>query len=153
MISALHFHPSQHPQENEFVSSFVAELIWPGKRNAFGPCATMGVLDGDQLIAGAVYHNWYPENGVIELSSASKSKRWLTKPVIRSMFGLPFDALGCQLVVLRVSDQNHNMVNIARKFGFSEVHLPRMRGREEGEFVFSYTDDQWRQSPYRKAGE
>jgi len=66
------------------------------------------------------------------------------------MFWLPFERLGCQLVVLRVSERNKNMCGIARTFGFSEVYIPRLRGRDEGEVIFSYTDDQWRASKYYK---
>jgi RimJ/RimL family protein N-acetyltransferase len=103
----------------------------------------MGVFEDGELIAGTLYHNYYPDTGVIELSSASISKRWLTKQVIRDMFFTPFTCLGCQLVVLRVSERNIGMCNIARKFGFSETHIPRLRGRDEGEYIFTMTDDMW----------
>jgi RimJ/RimL family protein N-acetyltransferase len=51
---------------------------------------------------------------------------------------------------LRVSERNKTMIGIARKFGFSETYIPRLRGRDEGEFIFSLTDDAWRASPYNK---
>jgi len=111
----------------------------------------MAVLSpSGELIAGTVYHNWHPNEGVIELSSFSISKRWLTRPVIRAMFALPFVRLGCQLVVLRVSERNKSMCEIARTFGFTEVYIPRLRGRDHGEFIFSFTDDQWAVSKYNK---
>ena len=108
----------------------------------------MAVLEDFELIAGTVYHNYYPDEGVVELSSFSVSKRWLTKRVIRAMFYMPFVRLGCQLVILRVSERNKTMCDIARSFGFTEVFIPRLRGRDEGEFIFSYTDDQWKSSKY-----
>lgn len=108
----------------------------------------MAVLEDGALIAGTLYHNWQPEEGVIELSSFSNSRRWLTKSVVRCMFTGPFKVLGCQMVVLRVSELNENMIGIARKFGFEETYIPRLRGRNEGEMIFRYTDDQWRSSPY-----
>lgn len=104
---------------------------------------SMGVFQDGELIAGTLYHNYYPDYGVIELSSASISKRWLTKSVINAMFFLPFVRLGCQLIVLRVSERNKPMIGIARKFGFEEVYIPRLRGRDEGEFIFTLTDDAW----------
>lgn len=112
----------------------------------------MGVFDDDRLIAGTIYHNYHPESGVIELTSASVDKRWLTKRVVRAMFWMPFVRLGCQLVVLRVSERNESMINISRKFGFDEVYIPRLRGRDEGEFIFTLTDDQWRSSRYYGEG-
>jgi RimJ/RimL family protein N-acetyltransferase len=105
---------------------------------------SMGVFEDGKLIAGTLYHNYHPESGVIELSSASISKRWLTKATIRAMFWLPFIRLGCQICILRVSERNKTMIGIARKFGFDEVYIPRLRGRDEGEFIFSLTDDAWR---------
>lgn len=109
---------------------------------------SMGVFENGELIAGTLYHNFYPDYGIIELSSASINKRWLTKNVIRDMFFLPFTRLGCQMCILRVSDMNKAMIGIARKFGFSETHIPRLRGRDEGEFIFTMTDDMWRNSRF-----
>lgn len=132
---------------NKVVGDFVSTGIW-GEPDRLENYCSMAVIDGPDLIAGTVYHNWYPEEGVVELSSFSLSKRWLTKRVIRAMFAMPFDCLGCQLVVLRVSERNQVMCDIARTFGFTEVYIPRLRGRDEGEFIFSYTDDQWKASRY-----
>lgn len=135
------------PLENERVGAFVSKLIW-GHGEQIAYFCSMGVFDGDSLVAGTLYHNWQPESGVIELTSSSTTKRWLTRTVIRAMFTLPFDTLDCQMGVLRVSERNESMVRIARSFGFNEVFVPRLRGRDEGEFIFTYTDDQWRASPY-----
>lgn len=111
--------------------------------SGFGPCASMGVSDGGSLIAGVVFHNYHADYGVIELSAYSEDRRWLSPRVIRAMFGYPFDALKCQQIILRVSDRNHAMNSIANRFGFSTKHLPRMRGRDEGEYIHTLTDDAW----------
>lgn len=131
------------------VGDFVSSLIWGAPGEITDYCS-MGVFDDGRLVAGTLYHNWQPQSGVIELTSASTTKRWLTRSVVRSMFDLPFGRLGCQMCALRVSERNEGMVSIARSFGFSEVHIPRLRGRDEGEFIFSYTDDQWDASPYNR---
>lgn len=109
---------------------------------------SMGVFEDGDLIAGTLYHNYYPDYGIIELSSASISKRWLTKTVINAMFWLPFERLSCQMVVLRVSERNEPMIAIARKFGFEETFIPRLRGRDEGEFIFTLTEEAWKESKY-----
>ena len=145
MIHTEYYSHGTHP--NKVVGNFVSLGIW-GEPDRLENYCTMAVLEDSQLIAGTVYHNWYPEEGVIELSSFSLSKRWLTKKVIRAMFSLPFECLGCQLVVLRVSEFNKTMIGIARTFGFTETFIPRLRGRNEGEFIFQFTDDQWKSSRY-----
>lgn len=147
MITTEYYGPQTNPEANEIIGDFVSTVIW-GEKGQIERYCSMAVIDDGQLIAGTLYHNWHESSGVIELSSASLSKKWLTRRVIRAMFWLPFERLGCQLVVLRVSELNKNMCGIARSFGFSEVYIPRLRGRDEGEVIFSYTDDQWRASKY-----
>lgn len=135
---------------NQIVGDFVSIGIW-GEPRRVEKYASMAVLQDGKLIAGTLYHNYYEDEGVIELSSFSLSKLWLTRRVVNAMFKMPFERLGCQLVVLRVSEFNSVMCNIARSFGFTEVYIPRLRGRNEGEFIFSYTDDQWHASKYKEA--
>lgn len=148
-IRQIIFWPRLNPIENKAVGDFVSFGVF-GEINSINDYSSMAVIEDGEIIAGTLYHNWQPSDGVIELTSYSKSKRWLTRGTIRCMFSVPFACLGCQLVVLRVSELNKNMCGIARSFGFTEVYIPRLRGRDEGEFVFSYTDDQWRSSKYYK---
>jgi len=129
------------PEVNEALARFVAVRI--GADRGFGPCATLGGIDGETITAAVVFHNWQPEEGVMELSSASDTKRWLTRPMINAMFGFCFGECGCQLAVLRVSERNVGMVEIARRFGFSETRIERLRGRDEAEIIFTLTDDAW----------
>lgn len=105
------------------------------------------------LIGGTIFNGYHPEAGVVEMHSASTSAKWLSREMINAIFGYAFDTLACQLVVLRVSPINTRMLNIARKFGFSEYTIPRLRGKSEAEVIMTYTDDQWLDCPYRsKAG-
>lgn len=147
MLEPRHFGPRSSPLENEVVGNFVSNVIWgmPGRIRDY--CA-MGVFDGEKLVAGVLYHNWHQDAGVIELSTGARNGRWLTRPVIRALFNMPFNNLGCQLCVIRVAETNATMIHIARSWGFTEVFIPRLRSRDEGEFIFSYSDDQWRSSPY-----
>jgi RimJ/RimL family protein N-acetyltransferase len=149
-VTPRYFGPRSSPLENATVGRFVCELIWQ-KADAIRDYCTMGVFADDALIGGTLYHNWHPDSGVIELTSASINKRWLTRPVVNAMFELPFIRIGCQMVVLRVSEKNENMLHIARSFGFDEHFIPRLGGRNTGESVFTLTDDQWSASKYKKA--
>lgn len=151
MLEPRYFGPRSTPIENKTVGDFVSRLIW-GEVGQVAEYCSMGVFNGPELVAGTLYHNWHPDHGIIELTSASTTKRWLTRRVIQAMFHLPFNMLGCQMVVLRVSERNKNMVHIARSFGFTEVYIPRLYGRDEGAYVFTLTDDQWATSPYNRRG-
>ena len=125
------------------VTRFVAEAA--GLPRGFGDCTAVAWMDGDELVAGTVYHNWYPEHGTIELSTAAMHPRWLTRKSLRQMFDYPFNQLGCQMVVLRVGELNSRMRGIARRYGFAEVVIPRLRGRDEADCVFTLTVEQWRE--------
>ncbi|BAB48031.1 mll0450 [Mesorhizobium japonicum MAFF 303099] len=123
----------------------------PGCEAGFGNCKAIGVLDDDdELVAGMVFHDWQPRSGLIQISSASKTPRWLTANVRHIMFSYPFDQIGCQMVVLQVSARNERMVRIAKAFGFTPYLIERMRGRDEDGFVFTLTDDQWRNSRFTR---
>ncbi|MBK5571276.1 GNAT family protein [Ensifer sp. SSB1] len=137
------------PEINRAVASFVASHI-PGCERGWENFTTLGLVDGDRLAAGVVFHNYNPEAGVIELSAASTSRRWLTRPMLNGMFGYPFDQIGCQMVVLRVSERNAVMIEIAERFGFTSHRIPRLRGREEAEILFTLTDDEWRAHPVNR---
>ncbi|WP_245489078.1 GNAT family protein [Mesorhizobium sp. M7D.F.Ca.US.004.03.1.1] len=135
---------------NEAVAQFVADLT-PGCEAGFGNCKAIGVIeDGGDLVAGMVFHDWQPGPGLIQISSASKTPRWLTADVRHIMFSYPFDQIGCQMVVLQVSAKNERMVRIAKAFGFTPYLIKRMRGRDEDGYVFTLTDDDWRNSKFTR---
>ena len=135
------------PELHHALSRFVAHAIGGPDRD-FGESVSMGVFHGHKLIAAVVFHNWEPRAGVIELSAASVSKLWLTRPVFRQMFGYCFDRAGCQLAVLRVAAGNLPMRRIAKAYGFDEYILPRLRGRDKDEAVLLLTDDKWRNNRF-----
>lgn len=138
---------------NEALGLWAAKQI--GLPRPFEEFAALGVFDGEELKAVAVFHNWAPECGVIELSLAGEGGRWMTRPVLWEMFSWAFDRRGCQLVVARVSEKNRQengrgLVRICRAYGFEEVFIPRLRGRDEGEYILTLTDDAWRSNGFHK---
>lgn len=114
------------------------------------PYSTLGIIDGEELIAVVVYSNYHPQEGIIELHGASTTPRWLSRAVLREMFAYPFRQLGCQMIVMRVSERNQRLPRILKAYGFKSYHIPRLRGREEGEFIFTLTDDDWRANGFNK---
>lgn len=145
---------SRTPEINEGLARFVGSRVEGGHRG-FGACTSMGVVEGEKLIAGLVYHNWHPESGVIEISGAAVTERWLSRPVLWAMFAYPFNDIGAQMTVMRVSEKNktwngRGIQRILRAYGFSEVRIPRLRGRDEGEIIFTLTDDAWRRNGFHR---
>lgn len=141
--------PESSPDLNNLIGEFVSRLIW-GQPDQIEKFCSLGVFSESQLVAGVLYHNWHPAAGVIEMSAASLTKKWLTRAVLKAMFALPFEKLGCQLCVLRVSEQNKPMVRIAKAYGFQDHLIPRLRGRNEAEHILTLADDTWRANGFHK---
>lgn len=131
------------------VSSFVEGVIGPGERG-FEKASGIGYVHDGRLVGGTIFHNFSPEAGIVELTTASTDPRWLTRQAIQAMFTIPFDQWGCQMVVLRVAETNTRMIEIAQRFGFDGHFIPRLWGRHEGGWVFTLTDDQWRTSRFNR---
>jgi RimJ/RimL family protein N-acetyltransferase len=131
------------------VSQWAADRL--GYERGFGPSEAIGILDGEALIGAVVFHNWAPEGGVVEMSAFAADPRWLSKTVLRTVFRYAFDALGCQMVVWRVAPSNNRTCRLAHRLGFISHRIPRLRGRNEDEFIFTLTDDAWRAGPYERS--
>lgn len=128
------------PEVNRFLADFVSCGIF-GHPGGFKDFGTLGVLKGSELIAGVVYYDWDQDAGVIQISAYATDERWMTRPVLTELFAIAFDQLRCQLVVIRVSENNQRMISIARRLGFDEYLIPRLGGRHESQYIFTLTDE------------
>jgi len=142
-----------NPEMNEALGNWCAAQI--GLPRGFAGHAAMGVFDDDRLIAVMIFHNWFPENGVIEISGAATDKRWLNRKTLWAMFAFPFVELGAQMVVMRVSERNtmwngRGIPRFLKSYGFKSYPIPRLRGRDEGEIIYTLTDDDWRGNRFHK---
>lgn len=145
------YYTQRQPEANRAVADFVSQICF-GEPGQFECFSTMAVLDGGTLIAGVVYTDWQPDAGTIEMSAGAKDARWFQAHIIRAAFAFPFDLLGAQMTIWSVSERNERMCSIARRLGCDEVFVPRLRGRDEGVYLFTMTDDAWRESAIAKRG-
>src|SRR5690606_346906 len=136
---------SENPEINQMLGNWCAAHI--GLPRPFEPpYSTMGVFDGENLIAVILYNNYQPEAGVVEIHGAATDKRWLNRKTLWEMFSFPFLRLGCQLVVMRVSERNEQwngrgLPRLLKAYGFKAYPIPRLRGRDEGEIIYTLADD------------
>lgn len=140
-------------REQRLMSKWVANIIWPGKGRDFGNCQALAVIEDEKLIAGMIYHNYEPDAGVVEISGAGTSKRWLTRQTLRVMFQIPFVDWKCQAVVMRVSDEDEALHSILFRYGFERYVIPRLRGRSSNENVFVLTDENWAANKFNRKSE
>lgn len=135
--------------EPERVCRFVASQPGFDVDLEFGECKALGVLIDGALVAGVVFQNWNPKAGTMEISAGATDPRWMARKSLQEIFGYVFDTAACQLCVLQVSERNERMRWIARRLGFTELLIPRMRGRDEALVVYTLTDEQWAVSRIR----
>ena len=131
------------------MAGWVAQRI-EGCERGFADCTAMGVLKGERIVAGVVFHNWHPEAGTVELSSAAEDRRWMTRNVMTEAFGYVFDDLQCQMAVARTSTANMPARRIWAALGASQYIIPRLRGRDAAEVILTLTDDAWSNCKFRR---
>ena len=123
---------------------FISAKIWGAGRRMPGDTILASSDRAGNALGAAIYQNYHPEHGVIEISAAAVSPRWLSRQILREMFDYPFEQLGCQAVVLRCDQGDKVMARIAQAFGFARYDIPRLRGRDAGEAIYVLADDVWR---------
>lgn len=137
--------------ETERVCAFVAAQPGFDRDLEFGECQAVGFAIRGELVAGAVFQNWNPKAGTIEISAGATDPRWMGRKSLRTIFGYVFDQAGCQLCILQVADGNHRMRSIARRLGFTEYLIPRLFGRNTDGAIYTLTAEQWAKSRIRSS--
>ena len=137
------------PFFDDRVAEWVARNI-EGCNLGFGNCRALGVAHKGELVAGLVFHNWEPENGLIEISAAATHRGWMTRKVVNTAMEYAFDGLECQAIVARISAINLPARKIWQALGSDEYTIPRLRGRETAGCIYLLTDDAWRRSRFNE---
>lgn len=138
------------PEVNRGAGEFVGIGLY-GNPDAFEKYCSLTITRNGAPICGILYHNYHPENGVVEMSIHSTSPRWMTRETVSHAMSVAYDQLGCQLAVARVSEQNNRAADMLRGIGFTGYLIPRLRGRDEDEWIFTMTDDAWKASRLYKS--
>lgn len=134
---------------NRIIGNYVSRKLY-GEPGKFTDFTAMGVMDGDKAIAGMLFYDFDRAAGVIQVSGAADTPRWLTKPVLWEMFHYPFDEIGCQALVMRVDPEDRRLGRILTAYGFVCHVIPRLRGRDKAEALYVLYDDVWRANGFHK---
>ncbi|MDX3929097.1 MAG: N-acetyltransferase [Shinella sp.] len=136
--------------ETAQLAYLVADRIWPGQGRSFGPCRGIAVVDGDELAAGIIYHNYDEDAELLEISAAAFKPGWLTRSVLKAMFDFPFVSCGCQAVVHRVPDEDEVQHRMLTSYGHRRFRIPRLRGRDKAENIYVLTREAWAGNAFNK---
>lgn len=130
------------------VVRWVADRL--GMERGFGPCDGVGLVRDGQIVGGVVYTNFNPEAGVIEMTAYADDPSWMNRQMLGVIFDIPFIENRCQLLVWRVSVRNTHVARLAERLGFKAHLIPRLRGRDEDEIIFTLTDDDWKSGRFSR---
>lgn len=137
------------PEFQSLLKQWVESRIWDDGTTL--PVSQMlAVVEDGEIQAGVAFHDWNPRAGVIEISAASRNKRWLTRSVLKAIFSYVFEDIGCQLCAARVDPENTSLRRIFRSYGFNEFLIPRLLGRSKDQVVLTLTDDDWRSNKFNR---
>lgn len=136
---------------DQIIAQFVASLI-PHCRAGFGPnVMAIGVVEGQDLIAGIVYHNFDPGAGIIEMSGAALPGRsWLTRETLKRMYRYPFHVCGCQMTVMRVPADDVRLLRILAAYNYMLIRTPRMFGRDRDGVLCLLTVEDWEANKFNR---
>lgn len=145
-MNAVWLHPSQG-EAYLAVAGFLHDRI--GELSGWQLGTILAVTDGKSITGAVLFHNYNPDCGTIEISAASDSKRWLTRAILREIFGFAFHQLGVQAVVARMV-AGRDLARIFTAYGFKQYDIPRLRGRDTAESIMVLSDDDWRANGFHK---
>lgn len=116
---------------------------------AEGSIKATGVGLDTQIIAGAVYSNWQPEFGTMEMYFASDSSKWATRRIIHGLLAHPFIECECQRITVCIPENNRDALNLATGVGFEpEARLDRAYGLDESAIILRLFREDWEKGKF-----
>lgn len=85
-------------------------------------CSAIGTVRDGRIVGGVVFHEWWPEKGVVEVTMAADDPRWITRAGLRFFADYAFGF--ARLVVARTSETNTRARSIWRRLGGREYPVP-----------------------------
>jgi len=103
---------------DEYVVGWLIDRIPEAREGSFWPCTTIGVMVGDHLVAGVVFHDWKPQFGTMELSMAADSPIWARRKIIKSLLRYPFEQMGANKLFTVTPHENEAALKVNKHIGF-----------------------------------
>ncbi len=75
---------------DEQIAAWVAERIPHVRGGSFGLCAAIGVVSGDRLLAGVVFHEFKAEYENMQISMAAESPMWARRDIVAGLLHYAF---------------------------------------------------------------
>jgi RimJ/RimL family protein N-acetyltransferase len=124
---------------DEQIANWVAQRLG---FDGFGPCTAIGIMLGDEFVAGAVYHDYQPKFKTIQMSIATTTPRWASRGRIRALLAYPFDQLGVFKIWTASPSKSARTLKFLRGVGFrQEAVMGRQFGDDHAVICRMYRPD------------
>lgn len=111
--------------------------------NEFRDYAAIGVVnDFGVLIAGAVYHQYHPDVGDIQVAFAADDPRWAQKGTIAGILAFPFRQLGCVRITALTGESNKRTRRFVEGIGFKLEGVVRKGLRTEDMCIYGLLEEE-----------
>jgi RimJ/RimL family protein N-acetyltransferase len=91
----------------------------------------IGVMLGDRLVGGVVFHDYHPRAADIEISAAFDTAAWCSPAALKGFLFYPMHTLKLQRCTARVAESNARARRFLSRLGFREEG--RLRRAFDGE--------------------
>ena len=125
------------------VSHAVGEWVCQQMGATYNPdaCVAIGRVDGDRVIGGVVYDDY---NGSSICMHCAGEGGWLTKELLRAVFGYPFTQLKVKKVIGFVDSTNKAAMRLNEHLGFT-LEAKVQDGTATGDLlIYTMTPEQCR---------
>ena len=98
--------------------------------------AAIGLGHNGKIIAGMAVHDWLPHYKSCQLTFASETPIWATRPSIRAMLAYPFEQLGVQRIMTIIAESNTRAIRVNEHLGFQLEGRCRLGCGTEDALIF-----------------
>lgn len=96
------------------------------------------------MLAGVVYHDYYPQYRTVQVSLAAANPRWATKRIVGRLLSIPFELYGCRKIWASTPHTNARALRFNAGIGFvKEAVLSDFYGDGAHAIVTSLSRDLW----------
>lgn len=93
--------------------------------DGFGASVSIGVWNGDDILAGVVFHDYSPTYRNIQVSIAAETPKWATRNTISRIMAYPFSQLKVNRVTSLIREGNSRSLKLCEGLGFKREGIVR----------------------------
>ena len=139
------------PDEQAAIAAWAAERIEAVRGGDFGPCQAVAVVQGGQVVAVAVFHDWQEQARTLQLSMAAASPRWATADTLRGLFRYAFVTAGAHKMWTATPHTNTRALRFNLGVGMKQEAMLRHHfGPKSHAAICSMIAAEWQRSKWSK---